>query len=151
MMQFAQIQLEDLLVTAPTDMMEMLIMDYVHQLKEDALPIKNVELTLNAYNLANVFARRHSLSMPEMSVEIHVKDLIAELMLNVHQPIHHNVCARQALRETLYKAAQVLTSVQTNHVLTELNASIKKEATYVNARLVCQEILIRAAVFTKIH
>lgn len=84
---FAQTLPVDLHVHAPMVTTAMLIMACAHQRNEDVLPTRNVERISNAFNLVNVFARHRSLSMLEMCVETHAKDLAAALMRNVHHPI----------------------------------------------------------------
>lgn len=137
MTQFVRILKEALLATVLKDTTVMLIMDFVHQLKDAVRQIKNVDLTLSVYNQVNVFAHHHSLSMLEMFVEIHVKDLLVESMLNVLQPIHHNVCVKPALKAILYKDVQVLMNVQMPLVLMALNVLIRKVVIYANVLLVC--------------
>ena len=76
--------------------------------------------TLSVYNQVNAFVLHPSLLMLEMSVEILVKDLVVELMLNAPLQIvsyhlifndqylidlfisqHHNVCVKPVLEEVI--------------------------------------------------
>jgi hypothetical protein len=87
LMRFVQTLLVDLHAHAPMDTMVMLILVCAHQRNEDVLPTKSVVQTSNAFNRVNVFAHLPSSSMLEMFVEIHVRDLAAALMPNVHRQI----------------------------------------------------------------
>ena len=67
----------------------------------------NVLLTDNAERMKNVVVGSVSVYHPsslttemETDAEVHVINSDADLMQNVHQQIHHNVCAKQDLLET---------------------------------------------------
>lgn len=73
------------------------------------LPTESVELTKNAYSQVNVYARLRSfwIQAMETNVKTLVKDMPVESMPNVHQPTHHNVCAKQDSKVTHFKAVSM--------------------------------------------
>jgi hypothetical protein len=118
MMQFVRTQMAATHALAQLDTTAILITDYVRQHFEDVHRTKSVDQTRIAYNLANVFVHRHSLSTKKACAAIHANDSRAELMQNAHQLIHHNVCAKLDSRAIRCWAASASTNVQMHLALT---------------------------------
>lgn len=73
--------------------------------------IENVERMRSVCSLVNVFALRHSswIQATVANVKIHANDTLAELMQNVHHPIHRSVCARLDSKAIHCKAVSMKT------------------------------------------
>jgi len=129
---------------------EIHIMVSVHQHKDVAPPIVNVVRMKNVFNLENAFVHLHSSLMLETYVEIHVNVLLVELMPNVVQLIHLNVCAKLVSKEIHFLVVSALMNAPLLHVPMVLNVSTKKVVTNVFVLKECLEIHTRAVVSLKI-
>lgn len=101
---------------------EILIMDFVHQLKNDVLVTKNVLRTRNVSNPENVSVHHHSLPIHStiINVKVLVNDILAASMLNVLQVILLSACVKQVIRVIHSTDALILMNAQIHHVLMEL-------------------------------
>lgn len=133
--------------------MAMHITDNAQHHNEDALPIRNVEQTSDAYNLASVFVRHHSSWTPVMAtnVKIHARDIHAESMRNAHHLTHHSVCVKPVSKEIHFKVV----SMKMNALLMAIrvhmgrSVSIKRAATNACVQKEWLAIHTKAAVLYK--